>query len=123
MKNLDVHSALREWLSPEQAAFLKYAAPKSVEISPRRRPVEIRYDAAAKRAVIGASFKDLFSFNPKSVSICGGKIAPTFEVLAPNGRPVQTTTNLEEFWKTSWQAVRRELKARYPKHFPPTAPW
>lgn len=123
VKNLDVHSALREWLSPEQAAFLKYAAPKSVEISPRRRPAEIRYDAAAKRAVIGASFKDLFSFNPKSVSICGGKIAPTFEVLAPNGRPVQTTTNLEEFWKTSWQAVRRELKARYPKHFPPTAPW
>ncbi|MDA6815809.1 hypothetical protein OSL60_26870, partial [Escherichia coli] len=87
VKNLDALSALRDWLSPEQQAFLKYAAPKSVEISPRRRPAAIRYDASARRAVISASFKDLFSFNPKSVSICGGKIAPTFEILAPNGRP------------------------------------
>lgn len=123
VKNLDALSALRDWLSPEQQAFLKYAAPKSVEISPRRRPAAIRYDASARRAVISASFKDLFSFNPKSVSICGGKIAPTFEILAPNGRPVQTTSNLEEFWKTSWAEVRKELKARYPKHFKPDSPY
>ena len=123
VKNLDTLSALRDWLSPEQQAFLKYAAPKSVEISPRRRPAAVRYDASARRAVISASFKDLFSFNPKSVSICGGKIAPTFEILAPNGRPVQTTSNLEEFWKTSWAEVRKELKARYPKHFKPDSPY
>lgn len=123
VKNLDALSALRDWLSPEQQAFLKYAAPKSVEISPRRRPAAIRYDASARRAVISASFKDLFSFNPKNVSICGGKIAPTFEILAPNGRPVQTTSNLEEFWKTSWAEVRKELKARYPKHFKPDSPY
>ena len=42
VKNLDALSALRDWLSPEQQAFLKYAAPKSVEISPRRRPAAIR---------------------------------------------------------------------------------
>ena len=123
VKNLDALSALRDWLSPEQQAFLKYAAPKSIEISPRRRPAAIRYDASARRAVISASFKDLFSFNPKSVSICGGKIAPTFEILAPNGRPVQTTSNLEEFWKTSWAEIRKELKARYPKHFKPDSPY
>lgn len=123
VKNLDAHSALRDWLSPGQQAFLKYAAPKSVEISPRRCPAEIRYDAAARRAVISASFKDLFSFNAKSVSICGGKVLPTFEILAPNGRPVQTTSNLEEFWKTSWAEVRKELKARYPKHFKPDSPY
>ena len=123
VKNLDALSALRDWLSPEQQAFLKYAAPKSVEISPRRRPAAIRYDASARRAVISASFKDLFSFNSKGVSICGGKIAPTFEILAPNGRPVQTTSNLEEFWKTSWAEVRKELKARYPKHFKPDSPY
>ena len=41
----------------------------------------------------------------------------TFEILAPNGRPVQITRNLEEFWKTSWLGIKKELKARYPKHF------
>lgn len=39
VKNLDVHSALRDWLSAGQAEFLKYAAPKEVRISPRRRPL------------------------------------------------------------------------------------
>lgn len=123
VKNLDVHAALHDWLSPEQASFLKYAAPKSVTISEKRRPVKVRYDSANKRAVIGASFKDLFGFNAKSVVICGGKITPTFEVLAPNGRPIQTTTNLEEFWRTTWIDVRKELKARYPKHFKSTDPY
>lgn len=99
VKNLDALSALRDWLSPEQQAFLKYAAPKSVEISPRRRPAAVRYDASARRAVISASFKDLFSFNPKSVSICGGKIAPTFEILAPNGRPSRRPQISKSFGK------------------------
>ena len=123
VKNLDVHSALRDWLSAGQAEFLKYAAPKEVRISPRRRPVEIKYDAAMKRAVVPASFKDLFGFDSKRLSICGGKVVPVFEILAPNGRPVQTTTDLGEFWKTSWANVRKELKARYPKHFKAEDPW
>lgn len=123
VKNLDVHSALRDWLSAGQAEFLKYAAPKEVRISPRRRPVEIKYDAAMKRAVVPASFKDLFGFDSKGLSICGGKVVPVFEILAPNGRPVQTTTDLGEFWKTSWANVRKELKARYPKHFKAEDPW
>ena len=123
VKNLDVHSALRDWLSAGQAEFLKYAAPKEVSISPRRRPVEIKYDAAMKRAVVPASFKDLFGFDSKGLSICGGKVVPVFEILAPNGRPVQTTTDLGEFWKTSWANVRKELKARYPKHFKAEDPW
>lgn len=123
VKNLDVHAALRDWLSPEQSAFLKYAAPKSVEIISGRRPVPVRYDSIQKRAIISASFKDLFNFNPKNISICGGKIIPTFEILAPNGRPAQTTQNLEEFWKTSWESVKKEMKARYPKHFKAGMPW
>ena len=46
-----------------------------------------------------------------------------FEILSPGGRAVQTTQNLEEFWKTSWIGVKKELKARYPKHFKPGDPY
>lgn len=122
VKNADVHAALRGWLSAEQLGLLKYLAPKFAEFPNRKRPCKIRYDAAAKRATISSFFRDFFLFDPKKIKICDGKIKPTFELLAPSGRPVQTTQNLEEFWSTSWAAVKKELKARYPKHFKPDDP-
>ena len=123
VRDADVMNALRQWLSREQYAAMKAYVPEYVEISPKRRPVKVRYLTAPLRAVVPASFKDLFFFNPDSLKICGGKVAPTYEILAPNSRPVQTTGDLKAFWKTSWPNVRREMKARYPKHFKESDPW
>ncbi len=47
----------------------------------------------------------------------------TIELLAPNGRPVQTTRDLRSFWQTTYQEVRKELRGRYPKHPWPEDPW
>ncbi len=123
VKEANVMKSLRDWLSGEQLSALDYYLPEKVEISNRRRPVKIRYDASSMRAIVSASFKDLFFFDQKKLVICSGKITPTFEILAPNSRPVQTTQDLETFWKTSWLNVRKELKARYPKHFKATDPF
>jgi ATP-dependent helicase HrpB len=46
-----------------------------------------------------------------------------FELLAPNGRPVQTTQDLRSFWTTTYAEVRKQLRARYPKHPWPEDPW
>ncbi|MFN8845214.1 MAG: ATP-dependent helicase HrpB [Bdellovibrionales bacterium] len=40
----------------------------------------------------------------------------TVVLLAPNMRPTQVTKDLEGFWSGSYSEVRKELKARYPKH-------
>jgi len=45
------------------------------------------------------------------------------ELLAPNGRPVQTTSDLRSFWQTTYQEVRKELRGRYPRHPWPEDPW
>ncbi|MFO7919817.1 MAG: ATP-dependent helicase C-terminal domain-containing protein [Nioella sp.] len=39
-------------------------------------------------------------------------------LLSPAGRPVQTTTDLPGFWAGSYADVRKDMRARYPRH-----PW
>lgn len=117
VKNADAHRALRDWLSPHQLGMLDFLAPEFAKIPNRRRPVRIRYELPSKRAVISSMFKDFYDFDPSGIRICNGAIQPTFEILAPNSRPIQTTQNLREFFQTSWVDIKKQLRARYPKHF------
>ncbi|MFV1875080.1 ATP-dependent helicase HrpB [Nioella sp.] len=43
-------------------------------------------------------------------------------LLSPAGRPVQTTTDLPGFWAGSYADVRKDMRARYPRHAWPEDP-
>jgi ATP-dependent helicase HrpB len=45
-----------------------------------------------------------------------------FHLLAPNFRPTQITKDIVGFWKNSYFEVKKDLKARYPKHSWPDNP-
>src|ERR1700680_1057852 len=51
-----------------------------------------------------------------------GRTPLVVHLLAPNQRPVQTTTDLAGFWERLYPQVRRELSRRYPKHSWPEQP-
>ena len=54
--------------------------------------------------------------------VANGKVPVVVLLLAPNQRPVQTTTDLAGFWERWYPQVRKELMRRYPKHQWPENP-
>jgi ATP-dependent helicase HrpB len=87
--------------------------------SGRRARLDYRADG---RVVAAVKVQELFGL-AETPRIGRGRVPVTFELLAPNGRPVQVTADLKSFWTTGYQEVRRELRARYPRHPWPEDPW
>ncbi len=49
-------------------------------------------------------------------TILGGRLKILVDILAPNQRTLQKTTNLPDFWTGSYLEIRKEMAGRYPKH-------
>jgi len=98
----------------ERLAPVRFEAP-----SGRSHTLEYRDDGSVALSI---KLQELFGLAESP------RIGPRHEpllilLLAPNGRPVQTTRDLRSFWTTTYPEVRKELRGRYPKHPWPEDPW
>ncbi|TVP44145.1 MAG: ATP-dependent helicase HrpB, partial [Mongoliibacter sp.] len=55
-------------------------------------------------------------------TINNGKTQLLLHLLSPGFKPVQVTSDLNNFWKNTYFEVKKELKQRYPKHSWPEDP-
>jgi ATP-dependent helicase HrpB len=90
-------------------------APAYVHL-PNGRRAKIEYHDG-RAPSIASRLQDFFGMKESPV-VARGAVPLVVELLAPNRRPVQVTTDLASFWKNLYPQVRRELSRRYPKH-----PW
>ncbi|MGA7124513.1 MAG: ATP-dependent helicase HrpB [Polyangiaceae bacterium] len=83
------------------------------------RSVSVEYEPG-KPPRIASRLQDFFGMTdgPR----LGGRASLVLELLAPNGRAVQVTTDLAGFWQRHYPAVRKELMRRYPRHSWPEDP-
>lgn len=88
-------------------------APESIKL-PGGRQVRVHYDPG-QPPWIASRLQDFFGMR-ETPRIAGGKVPVVVRLLAPNQRPVQTTTDLAGFWERLYPQVRKELSRRYPKH-------
>jgi ATP-dependent helicase HrpB len=101
-------------------ANLDRLAPLSIPLpSGRSARLEYRDDGSVFAAV---KLQELFGLT-ETPRIGPRQVPVTFELLAPNGRPVQVTRDLRSFWNGAYQEVRKQLRARYPRHPWPEDPW
>lgn len=111
---------LRESLGHRERRELDRLAPDTLPL-PSRRAARLVY---RDDGTVMASVKLQELFGLSESPRVGARAEPViFELLAPNGRPVQTTRDLKSFWNNTYAEVRKELKARYPRHPWPDDPW
>ena len=108
------------WLDPGTRGRIDRLAPERLPLpSGRTCALEYREDGSV---VAAAKLQELFGL-AETPRIGPRQVPVVFELLAPNGRPVQTTRDLRGFWERTYPEVRKELRGRYPRHPWPEDPW
>ena len=115
IKNIEVFTELLNTLRADEKNLLNEAAPETIDLRNARRPYQLDYSKGEGEVILRAILQDLYlvEAHPKIVY---GKHPLVIEILGPNRRPVQRTTDLPSFWHGTYPQIRKELAGRYPKH-------
>lgn len=131
---LEAHRLTEEWeranVDPELVRRIAFAggderrvhqlAPERIDL-PSGRTAKLTYQEDGS-VIASVKLQELFGL--ADTPRIGSKQTPvTFALLSPAGRPVQVTRDLRSFWNGAYQEVRKELRARYPRHPWPEDPW
>jgi ATP-dependent helicase HrpB len=119
LRRAPVLDALRGLLTTAQLAALEREAPERLEV-PSGRRVRIRYEEG-RPPVLAARIQELFGL-AETPRVAGGRVPVLLHLLAPSQRPQQVTDDLASFWRVTYPQVRKELRARYPRHAWPEDP-
>lgn len=111
-KRFDLLPALRAALSWEQTQALDTAAPAAL-VSPLGRKIPITYGDNGPE--IEVRLQEMFGVT-RHPAAAGVPLKVT--LLSPAQRPIQITKDLPGFWAGSYDDVRKDMRAQYPKH-----PW
>jgi ATP-dependent helicase HrpB len=112
-------AALHGQLNHEQLRLLDRQAPERIQV-PSGNRIRLVYEPG-RPPVLAVRIQEVFGLR-ETPRIAGGRVRVLLHLLAPNMRPQQVTDDLESFWASTYESVRKELKRRYPKHSWPDDP-
>ncbi len=106
-------------LKTEVQHFLKSEVPDKLKV-PSGNFLQVQYPID-RDPFMEVRIQEIFGWieTPK---LLGGAQPLTLQLLGPNYRPMQVTSDLKSFWQSGYSEVRKELRTRYPKHSWPEDP-
>lgn len=119
LKALSIYDLLVANLTWEQQQQLNQQAPVNY-ITPSDKKVVIRYDEN-QGPTVSVALQEMFG-QLTTPMLANGTVALRFELLSPARRPIQTTSDLANFWLTSYFDVAKDMRGKYPKHRWPEKP-
>jgi ATP-dependent helicase HrpB len=111
--------AIQATLTHPQRQAVATEAPERLEV-PSGSHIALRYEVG-RPPVLAVRIQEVFGLR-ETPRIARGRVRVLLHLLAPNYRPQQVTDDLASFWANTYPQVRRELRARYPKHAWPEDP-
>ncbi len=109
---------VQQGLTHRARSLLDAEAPTHIQVPSGRKHA---LDYTQNPPVLAVRIQELFGMQD-APRIAGGKVKVMLHLLAPNYRPQQVTNDLSSFWKNTYPEIRKELRARYPKHSWPENP-
>jgi ATP-dependent helicase HrpB len=119
LNDLDVAQALLDGLDWSMSQRLNREAPERFE-TPAGTSHAIDYSPEQGQTV-DVRVQEVFGLT-RHPMLAGGNVALVFQLLSPAYKPVAITANLPAFWNGAWADVRKDMKARYPRHVWPEDP-
>ena len=121
LKKIDLVEAIRySILDIQQQTLLDTLAPTHIRV-PSGSNIRLKYLPDGSQPVLAVRLQECFGMDD-TPRICNGAVPVLMHLLSPGYKPVQVTSDLRSFWSNAYFEVRKELRARYPKHVWPDEP-
>jgi ATP-dependent helicase HrpB len=114
----DVCSRISSFLERSWTEALGEFAPERLEV-PTGGQIAVDYSQDPPRLAV--RLQEVFGWL-ETPCVARGRVPVLMELLSPGFKPIQLTRDLRSFWSHAYFEVKKELKARYPKHSWPEDP-
>lgn len=121
LQRLDAETILSTILPYELNNKMNALAPVRLEV-PSGSMIRLNYFEDGRTPVMEVRLQEVFGML-ETPAINEGRTRIMLHLLSPGYKPVQVTQDLKSFWSNTYNEVRKELRARYPKHSWPEDPW
>ncbi len=113
IKDRPVLPIVKSWLTAAKQQSVEKLAPERIAL-PNDRKAKIIYHPSSP-PTLAARIQDLYGVE-RNLAVGQGRVPLVIQVLAPNHRPIQITSDLTTFWREAYPKVKKELQRKYPKH-------